>query len=112
MATIKFTIEKTEKREVEFEAPCYRKTPDKHKIFKIISQDEIYELYLVGEEKFSIFKWSIIFSDVKESVPATEQEWISALKTFADYWGQFACNQGLTECGYPEPEPEEEKSEK
>lgn len=108
MSTIKFTIEKTEKQEVEFEVPCYRKNQKKNKIFKIISGEEIYELDVMAVDKFSLYKWTIVFTDLKESEPATDQDWKNGLKKLANHYGQFMCTEGLDECGYLLPEPEEE----
>lgn len=94
--------------EIEITLPAYFKTD--MRVYRI-NEDGTAD-FVQAHDK-NIFIIEDTFTDKSEIAgyaPATEQDWKNAMKKFADYWGQFACKHGLTECGYPLPEPEEEKA--
>lgn len=92
--------------EIEIQLPAYFKKND---YYYKVNEDEKVSMIHAHPSNMLILTQAggEPVEKVVTKTPITEQEWNEALKNLADYFGQFMCNQGLTECGYPLPEPED-----
>lgn len=103
--------------EIEITLPAYF-TKHNAYFYKINSDETISHIHVMPHNMLILPQYSGEPIEKIVTFPhATEQEWVGALKKLADHFGQFMCNNGLTEQGYrlPEPkdfEPQEEINEK
>lgn len=91
--------------EIEINLPAYYKKSD---YFYKINENEIPSMFhALPTNMLILTRSNESAAQIVEYEKITEQEWNAALKQLANHFGQFMCNNGLTECGYPLPEPKD-----